>query len=152
MNPQEHTEAAVRLRWVSGEEGIAQALRVRFEVFCEEQGVPLSEEIDGRDGEAEHLLASEDSGRVIATLRLLADAGGTAKIGRVAVEVPWRRRGVASAMLEAAIERASASGARRARLAAQTAAVALYEAAGFAIESEEFEEAGIPHVWMGRDL
>lgn len=30
--------------------------------------------------------------------------------------------------------------------------VALYERAGFAVESDVFEEAGIPHVWMGRAL
>ncbi len=40
----------------------------------------------------------------------------------------------------------------RVRLAAQLVAVALYEQAGFAVESEQFEEAGIAHVWMGRSL
>ncbi len=38
------------------------------------------------------------------------------------------------------------------RLAAQLVAAELYAQVGFAVESEPFEEAGIPHVWMGRRL
>ena len=41
-------------------------------------------------------------------------------------------------------------GCTRARLASQVDVVPLYERAGFAVESGVFEEAGIPHVWMGR--
>jgi predicted GNAT family N-acyltransferase len=55
-------------------------------------------------------------------------------------------------MLEAALAEARRRGARRARLASQLEVVALYEQAGFAVESGVFEEAGIPHVWMGREL
>jgi len=116
--------------------------------------VPLEEEIDGLDDSAEHLVALapvEDGERVIATLRLLVN-GDSAKIGRVAVQRDWRRRGIAARMLQMALLRACERGCRRARLAAQLDAVALYEHAGFAVESEEFEEAGIPHVWMGRAL
>ncbi len=38
------------------------------------------------------------------------------------------------------------------RLAAQLAATGVYRRAGFAVESEPFEEAGIPHVWMGQRI
>jgi predicted GNAT family N-acyltransferase len=38
------------------------------------------------------------------------------------------------------------------RLAAQLAATSVYRRAGFAVESEPFEEAGIQHVWMGQTL
>lgn len=152
VDPEEPAAAEIALRWVHGEREIAQALRIRREVFCGEQGVPLAEEIDGRDGDAWHLLASVEGAGVVGTLRVLGAEGPTAKIGRVAVEPAWRRRGLASAMLAEALARAAALGAARARLAAQTSAVALYESAGFAVESGEFEEAGIAHVWMGRDL
>jgi predicted GNAT family N-acyltransferase len=55
-------------------------------------------------------------------------------------------------MLVIALARAREQGFQRVRLAAQLAAVALYEQVGFAVESEPFEEAGIPHVWMGLEL
>jgi predicted GNAT family N-acyltransferase len=140
------------LRWAATSDEVRDALRVREEVFCREQGVPRELEIDGRDGTALHLLAVEPQGeRVIGTLRLLLGAG-VAKVGRVAVERDWRRRGVASRMLELALARARERGCEQARLASQIDATALYERAGFAVESEPFEEAGIAHVWMGRRL
>lgn len=124
---------------------------MRKVVFCDEQGVSVEEELDGRDAEALHLVGLEPGGRVIATLRLLFD-GEVVKVGRVAVEAAWRRRGIASLMLEAALSKAREHGSSRARLAAQLVAVELYEKAGFAVESEVFQEAEIDHVWMGRDL
>ena len=54
--------------------------------------------------------------------------------------------------LATAQERAREQGCTQARLAAQTRATGVYERAGFAVESEQFEEAGIPHVWMSRTL
>jgi ElaA protein len=144
----------IDIRWAREPGDVPGAIAVREQVFCREQGVPLEEEIDGLDDSAEHLVAlapASDGERVIATLRLLVN-GDSAKIGRVAVQRDWRRRGIAARMLQMALLRACERGCRRARLAAQLDAVALYEHAGFAVESEEFEEAGIPHVWMGRAL
>lgn len=118
--------------------------------------MPHEDELDGLDDSAEHLVAlapdpDSGGGRVIGTVRLLVD-GDKAKIGRVAVERDWRRRGIAARMLQMALLRAREHGCRRARLAAQLDAIALYEQAWFAVESDEFQEAGIPHVWMGRTL
>jgi predicted GNAT family N-acyltransferase len=144
--------AEVPIRWAASPEEVRGALRVREEVFCREQGVPRAIEIDGRDATALHLLAVEPGGeRVIGTLRLLLGEG-PAKVGRVAVERDWRRRGIASRMLDLALERARERGCEQARLAAQLDATKLYERAGFAVESEPFEEAGITHVLMGRRL
>jgi predicted GNAT family N-acyltransferase len=141
-----------RLRWAATPEEVRDALRVREQVFCREQGVPRELEVDGRDGTALHLLAVEAEGeRVIGTLRLLLGEG-VAKVGRVAVERDWRRRGIASRMLDLALARARERGFEQARLASQLDATGLYERAGFAVESEPFEEAGIAHVWMGRRL
>jgi predicted GNAT family N-acyltransferase len=143
----------ITIRWASGPDDVRGALAVREEVFCREQGVPLAEEVDGRDDDALHLVALEPgaAGRVVATLRLL-QADGLAKIGRVAVERDWRRKGVASRMLGMALALARERGLQRARLAAQTDATALYERAGFSVESGPFQSAGITHVWMGRTL
>jgi predicted GNAT family N-acyltransferase len=139
----------ISYRWASGSRDFADALAIRVRVFCEEQGVPRDEEPDELDAHALHLLALDERGeRAVGTLRLLID-GRDARIGRVAVEADERHRGIASQMLSLALGRARALGATNVRLAAQVAAVALYERAGFAVESEPFEEAGIPHVWMG---
>lgn len=144
--------AQVQMSWLAGEAGLGDAIALRGRVFCDEQGVPRELEVDGRDGAAWHLLArAEPGGPLVGTLRLLLEER-LAKVGRVAVSAEYRRRGIALAMLALALERARELGADRARLAAQTRATELYRRAGFAVESEPFIEAGIEHVWMGRDL
>jgi predicted GNAT family N-acyltransferase len=55
-------------------------------------------------------------------------------------------------MLDMALAAARERGCREARLAAQMQATGLYERAGFSVESDPFQEAGIAHVWMGRSL
>ena len=55
-------------------------------------------------------------------------------------------------MLDFVLLGARERGCRRARLAAQLEATGLDRRAGFTVESEPFEEAGIEHAWMGRSL
>ena len=144
--------ASVAIRWSTGPEDMRGAFALRERVFCGEQGVPREQEIDARDEHALHLVALDpDAGSVIGTLRVLLD-GSTAKVGRVAVARAWRRRGIALRMLELALAGARERGSTQVRLAAQLEAVALYEQAGFLVESDLFEEAGIQHVWMGQRL
>ncbi|HWG08350.1 MAG TPA: GNAT family N-acetyltransferase [Solirubrobacteraceae bacterium] len=142
----------VAICWARDAEDVNGAFALREAVFYGEQNVPVEEELDGLDRDAQHLVALDADGRrVVGTLRLLS-FGDEAKIGRVAVAADRRRRGIALRMLEIALARAREQGFQRVRLAAQVAAVALYEQAGFAVESEQFEEAGIAHVWMGLRL
>ena len=56
------------VRLVSLDE-LPTCLEIRLEVFVEGQNVPLDEEVDGRDEQCSHFLASED-GRALATARL----------------------------------------------------------------------------------
>jgi putative N-acetyltransferase (TIGR04045 family) len=145
-------EREIPIRWAAGRDDIRGAFALRERVFCEEQGVPREDELDEHDEHALHLVALDpEFGGVIGTLRLLIDQD-RAKIGRVAVERDWRRRGLALRMLRLALDAARRRGSLRVRLAAQLDAAPLYEKAGFAVESETFEEAGIQHVWMELSL
>jgi putative N-acetyltransferase (TIGR04045 family) len=144
--------ADAEIRWSTGPEDLRDAFALRERVFYGEQGVPREEDVDAHDADALHLVALDrDSRRVIGTLRVVLD-GEHAKVGRVAVQREWRRRGIALRMLELALAAARERGCTRVRLAAQLQAVALYERAGFAVESDPFEEAGIQHVWMSQRL
>jgi predicted GNAT family N-acyltransferase len=164
----EHVEPApVEVRWWRSHEELEGALELRDAVFHGEQGVPREDDLDGLDEQALHVVALAPAGasdaplasgalppsgaRVIGTLRLVVD-GERAKIGRVAVAREWRRRGIASRMLALALARARELGCAKVRLAAQIAATEVYRQAGFEVESDAFEEAGIPHVWMGLAL
>lgn len=126
------------------------AIALRQLVFVEEQGVPVEEEMDGRDGEALHLIATE-GGEVVATCRLCF-SGRTVQFSRLAVSPPARRRGIARALLAAADDEGRAAGARRVVLHAQVYARALYDDAGYVARGPRFWEAGIEHVAMEKRL
>lgn len=144
-------EATPQLRWTRDPAEIEYALALRERVFCDEQGVPVSDERDGLDDQALHLVAVGTGGEVVGTLRLLV-SGPVARIGRIAVDVGSRRRGLASRMLAAALQAARQERCSEARLAAQVQVVSVYERAGFRVASDPFEEAGIAHVWMRQAL
>ena len=84
------------VRRARGEQEMAAALELRHEVFCVEQGVPVYEELDGRDGEGVHLVAISN-GILLGTCRLLF-VGPTVQFSRLAVRKSARRQGIASAL------------------------------------------------------
>jgi len=134
------------VRRARGEDEMGAVLALRHEVFCVEQGVPEREEVDGRDGDAMHLVAVSGA-ELLATCRLLF-VGPTVQFSRLAVRVSARRHGIASALLDLADEEAKAAGSRRLVLHAQTYARSLYEAAGYEPRGRLFMEAGIEHIAM----
>jgi predicted GNAT family N-acyltransferase len=138
------------IRRVYSQQELADAVELRYQVFCVEQGVPASEERDGRDQDALHLIAIED-GTVIGTCRLVF-VGSTVQFSRLAVAQSSRRRGIATALLQAAELETCRGGANRLVLHAQTYARALYTAAGYLPRGREFTEAGIEHIAMERVL
>lgn len=129
---------------------IEQALALREQVFCVEQGVPLAADQDGLDDVAIQVVAIED-GTVIGTCRVLVDAG-VGRLGRMAVAAPARGRGLGAAILAAAEQSARDAGARLMRLHAQRYVEDMYAAAGYTPYGEPFEEEGIPHVGMEKQL
>ena len=147
-----HADATLDLeiRRLRTEAEFEAALALRHEVFCVEQGVPRSEERDGRDHDAVHLVAVEH-GQVLATCRLVF-VGTTVQFSRLAVAQSTRRRGIATALLAAADREARAGGANRLVLHAQTYARSLYDQAGYVARGREFVEAEIEHIAMEKLL
>lgn len=134
------------VRRARDEHEMAAVLALRHAVFCVEQGVPEREEVDGRDGEAMHLVAIA-GGELLATCRLLF-VGPTVQFSRLAVRASARRHGIATALLALADDETRAAGARRLVLHAQTYARSLYEAVGYEPRGRIFMEAGIEHIAM----
>jgi predicted GNAT family N-acyltransferase len=140
-----------QVRPASGKREMEVLRRLRFDVFCREQGVPEHEEVDGRDGDALHLVAVGEDGEVLGTCRLLF-VGPTVQFSRLAVRSSLRRRGIATALLEAAEVETRAAGGTRMVLHAQTYARELYEIAGYRPRGRVFVEAGIEHIAMEKTL
>jgi ElaA protein len=126
-------------------------LRLRVEVFVVEQSCPYPE-LDGRDLEpGAELFWATDGPDVLATLRVLHDTDGALRVGRVATACVARSRGVASRLMQEALERcAELDPFAPVVLDAQSHLARWYARFGFDIAGEEFEEDGIPHVPMRR--
>jgi ElaA protein len=118
-------------------------------VFVVEQQCPYLD-LDGRDIEpATQHLWIEESGEVVATLRLLRDGDGTRRIGRVATAPPARGRGLAGMLMRRAMELCAAEDpAATLELHAQSHLADWYAGFGFVRTGEEYVDDGIPHTVM----
>lgn len=120
-------------------------LALRAEVFVVEQECVYLDP-DGRDLESgAYQLWAERDGEVLATLRLLDDRDGVARIGRVATRRDARGTGLAAELMRHALELA---GNRDVVLDAQTYLTSWYERHGFVRDGADFVEDGIPHTPM----
>lgn len=135
----------IQIRIADWQKDNADLRRIRETVFVAEQSVPPELEWDADDTAAVHFLALE-SGYPVGTARLLSDG----HIGRVSVLRDWRGLNVGDALMKAAIEEAERRGLSEQRVTAQVHATAFYERLGFKVISDEFLEAGLPHVEMLR--
>jgi len=133
------------------EELRARAHALRHAVFVVEQGVPEALERDDLDAGAYHAIAL-DHDRCVATGRLVRQAGGVGRVGRMAVDAGWRRRGLGGLVLEALEARARVDGLREIELHAQCYVEAFYARRGYVRVGDVFEEAGIDHVAMRKRL
>jgi len=143
----------VLIRRAENDADRAAAMRIRFEVFVDEQKVPPELEPDEYDALAIHLIAVERAtGDAIGTARLVDKGNGLVKIGRVAVRSSWRGRSVGDALMRFALEEAQTAGFTIAALDAQTYVIPFYEKLGFVAEGPVFDDAGIPHRHMRKPL
>ncbi len=125
---------------------------LRHRVFVDEQGVPAELERDELDEVAVHAVARDASGQVVGAGRVVAEADGAARIGRMAVASAARGEGVGAALLAVLEAAAAGAGCTKVTVHAQTRAAGFYHRAGYATVGPPFEEAGIAHVAMAKAL
>jgi len=166
MNSQSPSSpAGVVIKVVSDQEMLDAAYAVRFEVFVEEQAVPIEEELDALDTDPTtvHVLALYEAQHdapltALGTARLLPTKGHTGHfhIGRVAVRAEARNLHVGSALMRALEKRAledTACGEVVVELSAQEQAVPFYEGLGYTFANENrYLDAGIWHRDMKKVL
>jgi len=133
---------------------LAEAFTIRFDVFVDEQKVPVEIEVDEHDREdptAVHALVYLHE-KPVATGRFYEKDETTVQIGRMAVLKEMRGRGMGRSLLDALVEEAKRRGYTEVQLHAQTHAREFYEKSGFVAFGKEFDDAGIPHIEMKRQL
>jgi len=126
--------------------------RLRTAVFVQEQGIAPEIEADALDATARHAVLYNRLGVPVATGRLLQESPGVGRIGRMAVDRGVRGTQWGRKLLDALLDAARARGDREVQLHAQRSAEGFYRRAGFAVAGEPYEEAGIVHIAMARDL
>lgn len=139
-----------RVIQVANEEEFQQALAIRREVFIEEQEVPEDLEIDELEQVATHVLAYDDTGKPVATGRIIPYEGGKAgKMQRIAVLKNARTGGYGRVIMNKLEAIGRELGYTKFVLEAQTHAEGFYRKLGYVTVSDEpFLEAGIWHVKM----
>jgi ElaA protein len=125
-------------------------LRLRCEVFVVEQECAY-QELDGLDllSTTTHLWVEAADRRVLSCLRVFPGELRDWRIGRVCTAADQRGQGHSARLMRAALDRYPGSSWM---LHAQCAVVEFYRRMGFAESGPEFDEDGIPHVLMVRNV
>ena len=128
-----------------------KCMRVRHDVFVEEQGIDKGLEIRDND-QCVHFLGTcfNDMHGVVthdpvAAARIFPKEDGVAKIQRLAVLAHHRKHGVGAGLMRFMIEHAKGAGYQHLELGSQVDAIGFYEKLGFVPFGDQYEEAGIIH-------
>ncbi len=143
------TMGKLSYKLVASSRELKGAFEVRKQVFVEEQGISEDIELDEHDVEALHMVV-KDKDRVIGTARVLFLAMNQAKIERMAILKPFRRRGIGRKIISFLNEELRNRKVKQVILHAQYPVVAFYKSCGFEESGSPFWEAGIKHMKMGR--
>lgn len=120
---------------------------IRDEVFVVEQSVPLEVEHDELDEVATHILVLLE-GSAIATGRMLEDG----HIGRIAVLKAHRGKGVGKLIMQKFLAHAKEQKLKTVWLSSQWHAHRFYCNLGFVCIGGQYQEAGIDHVKMTKEI
>jgi len=121
-------------------------MRLRAAVFSGEQGIdPLLDFDDADLLESTKHFWIENDGLIVSNMRLAGVSPTRVKLGRVATLPEYRKQGLASQLIQAAI---SSSMASEFYMHAESQLAEWYSGFGFEVVGDEFEEVGLPHVAM----
>ncbi|WP_047044867.1 GNAT family N-acetyltransferase [Vibrio mexicanus] len=119
---------------------IERAHAIRYEVFVDEQQIPLELDLDGKDQRSIHALLT-DGENLVATARLTVDVNQQATLARVAVTKPYRGRGIASDVVTLMMNYAQEHGVQAVSIHAHEYLRTFYEGFGFDFVSDS-EQVG----------
>ncbi|MDN6162112.1 MAG: GNAT family N-acetyltransferase [Atopostipes sp.] len=127
------------------------ALKIRYEVFVDEQKVPADLEIDDLENSSSHGVLYDDN-QAIATIRLHQIDKKSGQIQRVAVLKKYRKKDYGKALMIEAEKKAKEMQINQIKLDSQNKAIPFYQKLAYRISSDEFMDAGIPHHRMIKNI
>lgn len=136
---------------VTGGAELPEAFEVRRQVFVREQGISEDLVFDGHDRGALHMVV-KDGERVIGSARVRFLADNQAKLERMAVLKRYRRKGIGKEMLLFLDTVWKDKQVQQVIIHAQLEVVPFYKLCGFDELGLPFQEAGIKHIKMRKQL
>ncbi len=134
-----------------GDEGLQDGLGIRMEVFCKEVGFTPEFEFDDSDKDALHLVCYEGD-KPVCNARIIIEEGSVWHFGRLRCLKEYRGKGYGKATMLQAVEKCKELQATAITLGAKYDKRGFYEALGFEEYGEIFEEEGIPHINMKKEI
>ncbi|MBG9981699.1 GNAT family N-acetyltransferase [Aerococcaceae bacterium DSM 111020] len=137
----------MEFQWTKGNNApvYEDALRIRQQVFIDEQQIDAAIELDDLDAQCYHWVGYLDH-TPIATARLLPINKQTLKIQRFAVVGAQRRTGAGRTLMDAIEVWAKNNHYQQFILSAQDPVIPFYQSLGYdLVDSDGYLEAGIPH-------
>ncbi|MCL2169509.1 MAG: GNAT family N-acetyltransferase [Defluviitaleaceae bacterium] len=137
----------LRQQWVKGAGKLADVHEIRQVVFMDEQKVPFEEEMIPWEDEISLHLIVYDGDIPAATGRIFMKDDKFV-LQRIAVMKDYRGRGLGKLITKELIKKCLEMGANEITLSSQSHAITFYEQFGFVGYTDEYMDAGIPHVSM----
>lgn len=142
----------INVKHVDTDQELNEAFFIREKVYIEEQQIDRADEFDEFDETSEHFIAHE--GDVPCGTGRYRETTEGIKLERFAVLPEFRKRGIASLIIESMLEhiKVNRTGEVKLSLNAQLSAMPLYEKFNFKPEGDRFLECDIEHQKMSRTL
>lgn len=141
-----------QIKHVHSTEELNDAYAIRKKVFVEEQQVPPELEIDEHENQSEHFVAYNEQHIPVGAGRLRPLSNTEAKVERICVDHPERGNTLGAQIMQVLEKVAQEKGIQTLLLHAQDHAERFYQRLGYQTISEPFDEAGIIHVKMKKEL
>jgi predicted GNAT family N-acyltransferase len=138
-------------KMVTGDAELQEAFEVRRQVFVREQGISENLVFDGHDREALHIVV-QDGERVVGSARVQFLGDNQAKLERMAILKRYRRKGIGGEMLLFLDVVLKNKQVQQVIIHAQLEVVSFYKLCGFGELGLPFQEAGIKHIKMRKQL
>lgn len=143
----EHMEIVVKKFNELSVEELYDIMQARAAVFVVDQAC-VYQDLDGADKDAYHVYI-RDNGKIAAYLRVLDKGKRLDEVSVGRVITLKRGVGLGKTLMEAGLRVAKEKfGARVVKVGAQVQAKGFYERVGFKQISDEYDEDGIPHIYM----
>ena len=136
---------------VTGGVELQEAFEVRRQVFVREQSISEDLVFDGHDREALHMVV-KDGERVIGSARVQFLTDNQAKLERMAILERYRRKGIGKEMLLFLDTVWKDKQMQQVIIHAQLEVVSFYKLCGFDELGLPFQEAGIKHIKMRKQV